>query len=344
MKSNPITAKAAAKVYANSVAKKVNETLIKGSRDLGNSQDIAATWNSSQQGETRQVTTPGSSSTNYVGGGSFKNKEEKDWYDGEIKKRIDAGMSQEEAIQDYRNTYKIGEKTTTTTPDTVETVKDPDQTFTGNLYAAQSGTATSSYGGRSDRRNVKATTKDQYKNKIRGLRSKIGSDILDEEGNPTGQKYTREQFKQDKKAARTQMFENRQTAFDNQQENLQRQIEQGRVKKESYRRPDRVKTRGDYGDAAQMEMGIAQQKADQLNSQSNYQNVFKEIGDKLSTEPIQSLNFKPSYSYKPPLTSDQKVNNFNKLMYPDNVNYGQLGSGIQKRGYKMGGYGSKNKK
>lgn len=46
----------------------------------------------------------------YTGGGTFKNQEEKDWYDAEIKKRVDSGMSNEQAIQDYRDTFKIGDK------------------------------------------------------------------------------------------------------------------------------------------------------------------------------------------------------------------------------------------
>ena len=52
---------------------------------------------------------------NYGGGGTFKNQDEKDWYDAQIKKRTDAGMDVTGAIQDYRNTYKIGEKEADTT-------------------------------------------------------------------------------------------------------------------------------------------------------------------------------------------------------------------------------------
>ena len=49
-------------------------------------------------------------SGDYSGGGTFKNKAEKDWYDNQIKTRMDSGMSNEEAITDYRNTFKIGTK------------------------------------------------------------------------------------------------------------------------------------------------------------------------------------------------------------------------------------------
>ena len=64
---------------------------------------------------------------NYQGGGTFKNQAEKDWYDGQIKQRMDSGMSREEAIQDYRNTFKIGKKKVEKLPDKlVETEKEVD--------------------------------------------------------------------------------------------------------------------------------------------------------------------------------------------------------------------------
>ena len=47
---------------------------------------------------------------NYQGGGTFENQGQRDWYDDQIKKRIKKGMSKEEAIQDYRNTFKIGKQ------------------------------------------------------------------------------------------------------------------------------------------------------------------------------------------------------------------------------------------
>jgi len=78
-----------------------------------------------------KTTTPGTAGTDptmgYSGGGTFKNQEEKDWYDGQIKQRMDSGMSQEEAIQDYRNTFQIGEKKVEKLPDKiVETEKEVD--------------------------------------------------------------------------------------------------------------------------------------------------------------------------------------------------------------------------
>ena len=61
----------------------------------------------------------------YTGGGTFKNKAEKDWYDGQIKKRVDSGMSNEDAVQDYRNTFQIGTKKPNT-PASVTTTTDAD--------------------------------------------------------------------------------------------------------------------------------------------------------------------------------------------------------------------------
>jgi hypothetical protein len=82
----------------------------------------------------------------YTGGGTFKNKEEKDWYDGQIKKRVDSGMSNEDAIADYRNTFKIGTKkpdtpastssNVTLTPRKEEIKTDPTQTY--NMSYAKS--------------------------------------------------------------------------------------------------------------------------------------------------------------------------------------------------------------
>lgn len=340
MGSKPITAVAKMKSYENSVAKKsMQEMLISGHRAMSDSKDVAATYNSTNPGGERKVTTQEEVKVRkpYVGA-------ENDACSSEyIAKHGDAACKEYNNLSDEQ---KDAANFDTEIRETTSTVKDPDETFTGNLYAAQSGTATSSFRGRSDRRNVKATTKDQYRNQVRNLRSRIGSDILDEDGNPTGEKYTRKQFKKDKQSARTQMFENRQKAFDNQQENLQRQIEQGRIKGESYRRPDRVKTRGDYGDDAQIQMGIAQQKADKLKAESSGTNIFSTF---LENMPSSTIDFTPKYSYKSPITDDKKVSNFNSLMYPNNSNYGSLGSGIQKRGnisqgYKMKGFGSKNKK
>ena len=50
----------------------------------------------------------------FMGGGNFENEEQKLWYQNQIKERINSGMSTEDAIADYRNTFKVGEEETTT--------------------------------------------------------------------------------------------------------------------------------------------------------------------------------------------------------------------------------------
>lgn len=335
MGSKPITAIAKMKSYENSVAK---NSLIKGAEVLGKSKDIAAKWNESEGGRKRKETVREEIKVRkpYVGA-------ENDACSSEyIAKHGNAACEEYKNLSDEQ---KDAANFDTEIQETTRTIEDPGESYSGNLYAKQSGTATSSFRGRSDRRNVKATTQDQYRNTVRSLRGKIGTDILDEEGKPTGQKYTRENFKADKRAAKAQKFQKRQQAFDAQEANLQRQIEQGRIKGESYRRPDRVKTYGDYGDDQQIQMGIAQQKADKLKAESSGINIFSNFMENM---PSSTFDFTPKYSYKSPITDDKKVNNFNSLMYPNNSNYGSLGSGIQKRGnvssgFKLKGFGTKNK-
>ena len=45
-----------------------------------------------------------------MGGGKLENEEQKAWYLEQINKRIDAGMSEEEAINSYRNDFNIGDE------------------------------------------------------------------------------------------------------------------------------------------------------------------------------------------------------------------------------------------
>ena len=49
-----------------------------------------------------------------MGGGTLENEEQKAWYLEQIKKRMDAGMSEEEAINSYRNDFNIGDKSVRT--------------------------------------------------------------------------------------------------------------------------------------------------------------------------------------------------------------------------------------
>ena len=43
----------------------------------------------------------------FMGGGNFENEDQKQWYQNQIKERINKGMSTEDAIADYRNTFKL---------------------------------------------------------------------------------------------------------------------------------------------------------------------------------------------------------------------------------------------
>jgi len=340
--------------------------LIKGARDVGDSQNRPATWNKTEDGKETVEVVPGDVIETVSSGDASKlrpSKSDKPFYnpadpDQTWEEFVKADCGSPGKPKDHYMCPEDGsgmEKTQG--PDQTIIKKEEGESYQGDLYAAQKGTATSSYRGRSDRRNVKATTKDQYKNKLRGLRSKIGGDILDAEGNPTGQKYTREQFKKDKQAARVKMFEDRQTAFDNQQENLQRQIEQGRIKGESYRRPDRVKTYGDYGDDKQIEMGLAQQKADRARNEAAaaetrkalQKNYFQSAGNSLGLG--SDLNYKTS---TPSLTKPKNLmydlSRYNNFSFDTPEYVGGEGSLFNtpraagtKRGYKMGGFRSKNK-
>lgn len=111
----PITAKAAKSCAANTMAKQTGE--VKGSKyseadviiDSSGGYDLIGSRDVTKEPDT--AGTPGTDPTmGYSGGGKFKNKEERDWYNNQIKKRTDAGMSPDEAVQDYRDTFKIGEK------------------------------------------------------------------------------------------------------------------------------------------------------------------------------------------------------------------------------------------
>lgn len=116
----PITAKAAKSCATNTMAKQTGE--VKGSK-YSEADVIIGTAGGQNIFGTKDVykdpDTPGTDATmGYSGGGTFKNKEEKDWYNNQIQKRISAGMSQEDAVQDYRDTFKIGKKDVVLDPGT----------------------------------------------------------------------------------------------------------------------------------------------------------------------------------------------------------------------------------
>lgn len=295
-----------------------------------------ASWSKTEEGAETSTTQKGDTVTNYSGGGTFKNKEEKDWYNKQIKQRIDSGMSQEEAVQDYRNTFKIGEKKTTTGPDKTITSKEPDETYSGDLYRAQYGKARSSYGSRQDKRQTLSETRKEKRNKINTLRAQMKAGEI-----------TREQFKDAKKQAKLDMYKQRSKEFETQKKNREYAQQQGAAAGDKVRLDDVAKTFGDYeSDDQQMAMGLAQQKAERTRNQAaaeNASNFFKNALARSSSEPA-GFDYSPSL-IKPALTQT------NNLMYDlNNLGIGNttvknpdIESGIMKRGYKMGGFGSKNK-
>jgi hypothetical protein len=309
-----------------------------------------ATYNETNKGKETTTTTKGDTETNYSGGGTFKNQEEKDWYDGEIKKRVDSGMSQEEAVQDYRNTNKIGTAKTTTSPDQTITSKEPDEVYEGKLYRKQTGVGTSSYGGRMDQRKSLNMTRKEKRVAIDAARQEMKA------GN-----ITREEFKKRKNQAKLDMANQRVKEFETLKKNREYQQQQGKGKGGEVRLDDVQKTfADDYSDAQQMAMGIAQQKAERVRNQAaaaDAKSYFKAkaglltddsftIGGGLSDFKTNTPSLTKPKSLMYDLSSvgsnsPSSTQPFDGLSQEDQ--YTLARSGVQKRGYKMKGFGAKNK-
>ena len=221
-------------------------------------------------------------------------------------------------------------------PDQEIKVKGEDETYSGDLYRKQEGTARSSYGSRQDKRQTLSETRKEKRNKINELRAQMKAGEI-----------TREQFRDAKKQAKLDMYKQRSKEFETQKKNREYAQEQGAAPGDKVRLDDVAKTFGDYdSDEKQMEMGLAQQKAAKTRQQAaaeNASNFFKNALAKSSSEPA-GFDYSPSL-IKPALTQT------NNLMYDlNNLGIGNttvknpdIESGIMKRGYKMGGFGSKNK-
>lgn len=135
---------------------------------------------------------------NYQGGGTFKNKAEKDFYNTEIKKRTDSGMSQEAAIQDYRNTFQIGEKKKEKVGEKIvkKDVEVKDLKDIGRKYES-----TGNFGRRQQIRGVIQGERKQKRTSIRGARA--AADAAGLKG-----KARREFMKKQKGIAKGLQFEN----------------------------------------------------------------------------------------------------------------------------------------
>jgi hypothetical protein len=244
-------------------------------------------------GKTRMINIPGvtTEETNYSGGGTFKNKEEKDWYDAEIKKRVDSGMSQEEASQDYRNTYKIGEKksTTVTTPGTTKEIKTPG--WEGTLMEETRGTVMQPWEIRQQSRADKKIARDQF-------RSNIKAGMSREEA-----KAARNKFLQQQANARAA-----QQAFS---------AESGQLAGGTFRTGQRAMLQGQLSKSEQREMLAAQNETEQARR------------ERVTVADTGLANSTPDAS---------------RLMRGTNPLEEKQPGIAKSRGYKMGGYGSKNKK
>ena len=165
---------------------------------------------------------------NYQGGGTFKNKEEKDWYDGQIKQRMDSGMSQEEAIQDYRNTFQIGEKKVEKLPDKlVETEKEVD-VLKKITPKTQENIGMSNFDARQQGRKSLQINRKLKRQKIKDARSDA------KEMFPDDKKKQREYIKAQKRQAKKDQAAANRENFQNIADNIKTQTAQGGFGKNKY--------------------------------------------------------------------------------------------------------------
>ena len=286
-----------------------------------------AGWTKTEKGEDKKEIVKGDSKvTGQMPGEKMSDEEWKKYLANETAEQKAARHKREEAAG-----------VRTTSPDKEITVKGEDETYSGDLYRKQTGKARSSYGSRQDRRQTLSSTRKEKRNKINELRAQMKAGEI-----------TREQFKDAKKQAKLDMYKQRSKEFETQKKNREYAQQQGAAPGGDVRLDDVAKTFGDYekDDARQMSMGLAQQKAEKTRNQAaaeNASNFFKNALARSSSEPS-GLDYSPSL-IKPALTQT------NNLMYDlNNLGIGNttvknpdIESGIMKRSYKMGGFGSKNK-
>ena len=285
-----------------------------------------AGWTKTEKGEDKTEIVKGDSKV--TGQMPGKKMSDEEW------KKYLANETAEQKAARHKREEEAGVRVTE--PDKEITVKGEDETYSGDLYRKQEGTARSSYGSRQDKRQTLSETRKEKRNKINELRAQMKAGEI-----------TREQFRDAKKQAKLDMYKQRSKEFETQKKNREYAQEQGAAPGDKVRLDDVAKTFGDYdSDEKQMEMGLAQQKAAKTRQQAaaeNASNFFKNALAKSSSEPA-GFDYSPSL-IKPALTQT------NNLMYDlNNLGIGNttvknpdIESGIMKRGYKMGGFGSKNK-
>lgn len=165
---------------------------------------------------------------NYQGGGTFKNKEEKDWYDGQIKQRMDSGMSQEEAIQDYRNTFQIGEKKVEKLPDKLVETEEEVDVLKKITPKTQENMGMSNFDARQQGRKSLQINRKLKRQKIKDARSDA------KEMFPDDKKKQREYIKAQKQQAKKDQAAANRENFQNIADNIKTQTAQGGFGKNKY--------------------------------------------------------------------------------------------------------------
>ena len=165
---------------------------------------------------------------NYQGGGTFKNKEEKDWYDGQIKQRMDSGMSQEEAIQDYRNTFQIGEKKVEKLPDKLVETEEEVDVLKKITPKTQENMGMSNFDARQQGRKSLQINRKLKRQKIKDARSDA------KEMCPDDKKKQREYIKAQKRQAKKDQAAANRENFQNIADNIKTQTAQGGFGKNKY--------------------------------------------------------------------------------------------------------------
>ena len=218
---------------------------------------------------------------NYQGGGTFKNQAEKDWYDGQIKQRMDSGMNREEAIQDYRNTFKIGKKKVEKLPDKlVETEKEVD-VLTKITPKTQENTGMSNFDARQQGRKSLQINRKLKRQKIKDARADAKAMF------PDDKKAQREYIKKQKlQAKKDQATANRQN-FQNIADNIKTQTEQGSFGKNEYI-TDEVLTDNQKNFSAQLKQNedgsLRTETPQEIYERNNSGKKFKQKFQDMATE------------------------------------------------------------
>ena len=236
-----------------------------------------------------------------------------------------------------------------TTPDEVVPGEKKTEVYQGNTYRKQTGIGTSSYGGRQDQRKTLNMTRKEKRIAIDAARREMKA------GN-----ITREEFKKRKNQAELDMANQRVKEFETLKKNREYQQQQGQRKGDSVRLDDVVETYADYERPQQIEMGLNAQKAERVRNQAaaaDAKSYFKAkaglltddsftISDGLSDFKTNTPSLTKPKSLMYDLSSvgsnsPSSTQPFSGLSQEDQ--YTLARSGVQKRGYKMKGFGAKNK-